>query len=60
MNTDFASLCAEHKTSHTHEVADVEQLFKHFVIEGFIFVGAEFVAVYIHLDTALRVLQFHE
>ena len=60
MYTDFAGLCTEHKSCDAHKVANVEQFFKHLVVERFIFVGTNFIAVDIHLDAPFRVLQFHK
>ena len=56
MNRDFARLCTEHVTLHTNEIADVEQALEHHVVHIFVFVGTQFVARHVDLDTAFRVL----
>ena len=56
MNTDLARLCAEHKTLHTDEVADVEQTFENHIVEVLVLIGAKVVARDIDLDSSFRVL----
>ena len=60
VNRYFAGLGAEHKTRYAHKVADVEQFLEHHVIEVLVFVGTKLVAVNIHLNAALAVLNFHK
>ncbi len=65
MNRYLAHLGAEHKTLDTDEVADVEQLFKDYIVHlllhglGFLALGhrsLDIVATDIDLDAAFRVL----
>jgi hypothetical protein len=60
VDRDLACLCAENKTGDSYIVAYVEKLFEYNVVEILVFTGTKFVAVYIHLNASLRVLQLHE
>ena len=58
MHTDFACLCAEDIALHTNKVAQVKALLENYIIEVFILVGTNAVALYVHLNPAFRILQF--
>ncbi len=60
MHGNLAGLCAEHVAAHAHEVAYVEELFEHGVVQLFVVAGAYLVARHVHLHAAVAVLQFHE
>ena len=60
MNTDFSRLGTEHKTLHTDEVTQVQQLLEDDVVQVFVLSGTDGVALHIHLDATLRVLQLGE
>ena len=58
MHGDFSRLCAEDKALDADKVADVQEFLENDVVKVFIFVGAKVVARNVHLNPALRVLQF--
>ncbi len=60
MDGDFARLGAEHVALNANEVADVEQLFEHHVVEVLVFAGAQLIAVDVNLNAAAGILQLHE
>ena len=57
---DLAGLRAEHEALHAHEVAEVEELFHHAVVERLVLFGADVVAGDVDLNAAARVEQFEE
>ena len=60
MNRYFARLCAEYETAYAYKVADVEQTFKHRVVQFLVLIGTDVVASNIHLNTAFGILQLHK
>ena len=60
MYRDFAGLSAEHKALHAHKVAYIEQFLEHYIIQVFILIGAQLVAIDIHLYATFAVLKFHK
>ncbi len=60
MHRNLARLCTEHETADSDEVADVHQLLEHHIIHILILTRADVITCHIHLNTALRVLQFHK
>ena len=56
----LAGLRAEHEALHAHEVAEVEELFHHAVVERLVLFGADVVARDVDLNAATRVEQFEE
>lgn len=60
MDCDFAHLCAEYESFDSDEVAYVEEFFEYYVVEVFVFAGAEVVAGDVDLDSSLAVLEFEE
>ena len=56
----LAGLRAEHKALHAHEVAEVEELFHHAVVERLVLFGADIVAGDVDLNAAARVEQLEE
>ena len=57
MNRYFAHLRLENIAFNAYDVANIEKLFKHFVVQILIFCGAEVVARDIQLYASLAVLQ---
>ena len=57
---DLAGLRAEHEALHANEVAEVEELFHHAVVERLVLFGADVVAGDVDLNAAARVEQFEE
>ena len=60
MHTDLARLGAEHKTFHTNEVTQIQQLLEHYVIQILVLLRADVIPCHIHLHPTFRVLQLHK
>ena len=56
----LARLGEEGKALDSHEVADIQQLLEHRIVERLVLAGANLVTLHIDLDTAFAVLQLHE
>ena len=60
MYAKLTGLGNECETGDTDYVADIQKLLENSVIQGFVLVRADFIALYIYLDAACIVLQLHE
>ena len=56
MHADFARLRSENMTINGHKITQVKVLFEDIVVQGLVFVGADFVAVHVGLNAARAVL----
>ena len=56
MQAHFAGLRREHVSFYTDKITDIEELFEHVVVHGFVLFRANFVAIHVdlHLASSIR------